>query len=94
MESFFHLMENEGWILRLPSDAHETHACVLSPSQDEPVKRTHDDSRGNPKPEKEDRVKDLYDGESSKRRRISQSAGLLRGRPILRDVFNDIIDLT
>jgi DNA replication ATP-dependent helicase Dna2 len=93
LESFFRLMEGEGWILRLPSNAHEVHAGVLS--QDLSTKRkTHEDCVMNPSPEKEGIVKDLHRGDSGKRRRISPNTGVLRGRPILKDVFNDIIDLT
>jgi DNA replication ATP-dependent helicase Dna2 len=94
LESFFRLMEGEGWILRLPSNAPEVHAGALPPAQDLSTKRTHGDCVMDPIPEEEGEVKDLHEGESSKRRRISTNTGVLRGRPILRDVFNDIIDLT
>ncbi len=93
LESFFQLMEGEDWILRLRGDAHQAH-CVF-PAQDVSAKRTHEeDYVANPNPEKEVRTKDLHGGECSKRRRISPDVGVLRSRPILRDVFNDIIDLT
>jgi DNA replication ATP-dependent helicase Dna2 len=94
LESFFQLMEGEGWIIRLPRDAHEAHAGALSPPKGVSTEHTHRDCVANPKPEKEDRKKDLQDRESSKRRRFNPSVGLLRGRPVLRDVYNDIIDLT
>ena len=94
LKSFFQLMEGEGWILRLPRDAHEAHAGALSLPQGMSTNYTHHDCIVNPKPEKEGRTKDLEDRENSKRRRIDQSVGLLRGRPVLRDVYNDIIDLT
>jgi DNA replication ATP-dependent helicase Dna2 len=87
-------MEGEGWILRLPSDAPEVHAGALSAAQDLSTKRTHEDCVMDPNPEDEGGAKDLRGEESSKRRRISPNTGVLRGRPILRDVFNDIIDLT
>jgi DNA replication ATP-dependent helicase Dna2 len=91
LESFFQLMESEGWILRLPSDAPEVHAGALSPAQDLSTKRTHGDCVMDPNPEDEEA---LRGGESGKRRRISTNTGVLRGRPILRDLFNDINDLT
>jgi DNA replication ATP-dependent helicase Dna2 len=94
LESFFQLMEGEGWILRLPGNAHEAHAGALSLPQDESTRYTHRDCIVNPKPEKEVRAKDLQDRESNKRRRINPNVGLLRGLPVLRDVRNDIIDLT
>ena len=85
-------MELEGWMLRLPNNAHEVHTGANFPPQDMAVKRAHEDCVENPSPEKEGRTKDPDGGESGKRRRISP--GVLRGRSILRDVFNDIIDLT
>ena len=94
LESFFQLMEGEGWILQLPRNAHEAHAEALSPPEGESTKHTHHDCIVNPKPEKGGRTMDLEGRESSKRRRIDPSVGLLRGRPILSDVYNDIIDLT
>jgi DNA replication ATP-dependent helicase Dna2 len=93
LESFFQLMEDEGWIVQLPRDAHEAHARALSPPNGVSTEHLHHNCVANPKPEKEDR-KDLPDRESSKRRRFNPSVGLLRGRPVLRDVYNDIIDLT
>jgi DNA replication ATP-dependent helicase Dna2 len=93
LESFFQLMEGEGWIVQLPRDAHETHGALSRPNGAS-SEHTHHDCVANPKPEKEDRKKDIQDRESSKRRRFNPSVGLLRGRPVLRDVYNDIIDLT
>jgi len=86
-------MEGEGWIVPLPRDAHETHGGV-SLSQGVSTKHTHRDCIVDPKPEKEGRTMDLQDRESNKRRRIDPTVRLLRGRPVLRDVYNDIIDLT
>jgi DNA replication ATP-dependent helicase Dna2 len=94
LESFFELMEGEGWIVQLPRDAHEAHAVALSRPKGVSTEHTHHDCVANPKPENENRKKDLQDRESSKRRRFNPSVGLLRGRPVLRDVYNDIIDLT
>jgi len=94
LESFFQLMEGEGWIVRLPRNAHEAHAGALSLPKGVSTEQTHHDCVASPKPEKEDRKKDLQDRESSKRRRFNPGVGLLRGQPVLRDVYNDIIDLT
>lgn len=94
LESFFQLMEGEGWILQLPGNAHEAHAGALSPVAGESTKHTHHDCIVTTKPEKDGRTIDLEDRESGKRRRIDPNVGLLRGRPILRDVYSDIIDLT
>jgi DNA replication ATP-dependent helicase Dna2 len=92
LESFFQLMEGEGWIFQLPKDAHEAHAEALSPPMGISTEHTHHDCVANSKPEKVDK-KDLEDRES-KRRRLNPGDGLLRGRPVLKDVYNDIIDLT
>jgi len=97
LESFFQLMEGEGWIFRLPDDAHEAHAAALFSPQNLSTKRMHDDRTLDPEdsePAREGMTKGPDDKESGKRRRISPDHGFLRGRPILRDVFNDIIDLT
>lgn len=88
LESFFQLIEGERWIFQLPRDAHEAHAGALS------LPTGVHDCVTNLKPEKEGRKKDLEDRDSNKRRRFNPSVGLLRGRPVLRDVYNDIIDLT
>ena len=87
-------MEGEGWILQLPGNAHEAHAGALSPPQGAPTKNRHHDCIANPNPEKGGRAIDLEGGESRKRRRIDPNVELLRDRPVLRDVYNDIIDLT
>jgi DNA replication ATP-dependent helicase Dna2 len=94
LESFFQLMEGEGWIVRLPRDAHEAHAGALSLPKDVSTELTHHDCVANPNPEKEDREGSTEQDRQSKRRRFNPDVGLLRGRPVLRDVYNDIIDLT
>jgi len=94
LESLFQLMESEGWILQLPNNAHEVHVGAQFPRHEVAAKRAHDDCGEDPNLEKECRTKDVHEEESGKRRRISPNARVLRGRPILRDVFNDIIDLT
>jgi DNA replication ATP-dependent helicase Dna2 len=94
LESFFQLMEGEGWILRLPGDAHEAHAGVLSLPEGVSSGNTHHNRIVNPKSDKEGRTIDLQGRECSKRRRINPNVGPLRDQPILRDVYNDVIDLT
>jgi DNA replication ATP-dependent helicase Dna2 len=93
LESFFQLMEGEGWIVQLPRDAHEAHAGALSLPKSVSTEHTHHNCVANPKPEKEGAEKDPRDRES-KRRRFNPGVELLRGRPVLKDVYNDIIDLT
>ena len=93
LESFFQLMEGEGWIVQLPRDAHEAHAGALSLPKSVSTEHTHHNCVANPKPEKEGAEKDPRERES-KRRRFNPGVGLLRGRPVLKDVYNDIINLT
>ena len=97
LESFFQLMEGEGWILQLPRGSHEIHAEALFPPENAPTKRGHQDLAGdqnNPRSEEQLGMRSPHDAGANKRIRRSPDPGLLRGRPILRDVFNDIIDLT
>jgi DNA replication ATP-dependent helicase Dna2 len=94
LQSFFKLMEGEDWIIQLPCGVHEAHADVLHPIQAAPTRCTHEDGMENLKSEKQGRKQCSHDMGSNKRRRIGLDVGLLRGRPILRDVFNDTIDLT
>ncbi|KAI9438474.1 Dna2-domain-containing protein [Lactarius indigo] len=97
LESFFQLMEGEGWILQLPRGAHEIHVEALFPPENAHAKRGRQDSVGdqnNPKSEEQLGKRNPHDAGSNKRIRRSPDTGLLRGRPVLRDVFNDIIDLT
>ena len=97
LESFFQLMEGEGWILHLPRDALEIHAEALFPPESAPTKRGHQDLVGDqntPESEEQLRKRSPHGVGTNKRMRRSPDTGLLRGRPILRDVFNDIIDLT
>ncbi|KAF8273386.1 AAA domain-containing protein [Lactarius quietus] len=97
LESFFKLMEGEGWILQLPRGALDMHAEALFPPGNAQTKRGRQDSVGdqnNPKSEEQSGKRSPHSAETNKRTRRSPDTGLLRGRPVLRDVFNDIIDLT
>jgi hypothetical protein len=87
-------MEGEDWIIQLPCGAHEAHTDVFHPTQTAPTRRTHEDGMESLNSEKQGRKQCSPNEESNKRRRIGLDVGLLRGRPILRDVLNDTIDLT
>lgn len=90
-------MEGEGWILQLPRGAHEIHAEALFPPENAPTKRGRQDSVGdqdNPKSEEQLEKGSPHGAGKNKKIRRSPDTGLLRGRPVLRDVFNDIVDLT
>ncbi|KAI9465655.1 AAA domain-containing protein [Lactarius psammicola] len=93
LESFFQLMEDEGWILQLPRGAHEIHAEALFPPESAHTKRGRQDSVGdqnNPKSEEQSGKRSPHGAGTNKRIRRSPDTGLLRGRPVLRDVFNDL----
>ncbi len=95
LESFFQLMEGEGWILQLPQGAHEMHAEALFPPENASIKRGRQESvedQRNSTYEEQIGKRSLHGAATNKRIRRSPDIGLLRGRPILRDVFNDIID--
>ena len=92
LESFFQLMEGEGWILQLPKGAHEIHAEALFPNPR--TKRGRRESVGDQNKSKLEEQSSPQGAGTNKRLRGSPDTGLLRGRPVLRDVFNDIIDLT
>lgn len=97
LESFFQLMEGEGWILQMPRGAHEIHENALFPPENVQTKRGRQDSvedKNSPKSEEQLGKGYPHGVGTNKRIRRSPDAGLLRGRPVLRDVFNDIIDLT
>jgi DNA replication ATP-dependent helicase Dna2 len=96
LESFFELMEGEDWIIQLPHGVHEAHAEVFHPTQDPLTtgRRKHEDCMDNMEPEKKGKEECSIGAGGSKRRRIGPDVGVLRGRPILRDIFNDVIDLT
>lgn len=94
LESFFQLMEGEGWILQIPRGAHEIHENALFPPENAQTKRGRQDSvEDKNSPKSEEQLGKRNPG-TNKRVRRSPDAGFLRGRPVLRDVFNDIIDLT
>ncbi|KAI0290851.1 AAA domain-containing protein [Multifurca ochricompacta] len=94
LESFFQLVEREGWLLQLPRSAREAHTKVLFPPNDAPNRRVNEECAANLKPEKHDLEQSPHDARNLKRLQMSPDTGLLRGRPILRDVFNDVVDAT
>ncbi|KAI0262628.1 Dna2-domain-containing protein [Gloeopeniophorella convolvens] len=94
LQSFFELMEGEGWILNLLRGAHETHAEAFLSPQMTPTKLIQTDYTKEAGPEKRARGEDADETPPIKRIRVRPDNGILRGRPILRDVFNDVIDLT
>ncbi len=76
LREFFALMESKNWILQLPAGAHNTHAAAFSPG-------------GSPKRG----VENVHSGGSEsrplKKPKVIGKEGLLKTRPILRDLMNE-----
>ncbi|KAI0056156.1 Dna2-domain-containing protein [Artomyces pyxidatus] len=80
LQAFFTLMDSHGWLFSLPPKAHLLHTF---PDQNTSGKRTRDDTT-------REGAEDMGMEEGpGKRLRVGSGAGLLRGRPILKDVYND-----
>ncbi|KAL6302085.1 Dna2-domain-containing protein [Sparassis latifolia] len=84
LAEFFQLMDSQGWTLRLPENAQELHAI---PCRSLSKKRSADDM---------DAPADLFSPELKenavrpmKKGRKSLEEGMLKGRPILRDLINE-----
>ncbi len=77
LKEFFKLMEKQNWILRLPPGADLLHADAFT-------------SSGSKRPANDENAISHDSGTKKlKSRKISGEDGLLKGRPILQDVFND-----
>ncbi|KAF8831992.1 hypothetical protein HHX47_DHR1000949 [Lentinula edodes] len=81
LKEFFNLMENQDWILRLPSGANLLHADAFDTKHNGLKRGTTDENTGLSK-----------EGQSTnkKSRKIGGEEGFLRGRPILQDLLNDV----
>ncbi|RDB29779.1 DNA replication ATP-dependent helicase/nuclease dna2 [Hypsizygus marmoreus] len=83
LSEFFNLMDSRGWTLRLLPNAHRVHAALSSPPAT-PNKRPADE------------IDECIVGKENlvgvgrqlKKVKVTAELGLLRGRPILRDVVN------
>lgn len=80
LKEFFNLIEARDWILQLPPNAHQFHECANRIPKKRPA---------------EDSTEDLFSSDikennvARKKGKKDPSQGLLRGRPILRDLVND-----
>ncbi|KAH9949710.1 Dna2-domain-containing protein [Amylocystis lapponica] len=83
LREFFDLMDGQGWILRLPADAHELHEF---PEQCRKKRPAEDADPGADLSSSDPRENTRL---SKKGRKSGMEEGLLRGRPILRDLVND-----
>ncbi|KAJ7069715.1 Dna2-domain-containing protein [Mycena amicta] len=81
LKEFFNLMEDRGWILRLPANADALHPCFAASSAEKRRAEEHEVLPG-----KENAV-----GRPMKRIKVKEESGtgILRGRPILRDLVNE-----
>ncbi len=81
MEEFFSLMDERGWILKLPPGADKLHASLVG----SPRKRPLDEAS---------HTSSLEESESPRlqkkaRKSVLTEEGLLRGRAILKDLVNE-----
>jgi DNA replication ATP-dependent helicase Dna2 len=85
LAEFFNLMDSRGWILSLPPNAQTLHSCLMEPAPATSTKRVATEMETSvpgkentltPRPLKKAKIKATADN------------GLLRGRPILKDLIN------
>jgi len=81
LSEFFTLMNEKGWIMALPPDAHELHQKTMSQ-----VKRVVKRAAEGPSVAKENTAA----RPQKKLKKATVEGGLLRSRPVLRDVLNDV----
>lgn len=87
LAQFFDLMDSRGWILQLPHNAHKLHAGLMECETKSPPKRAADDMDGaNIRQENMGTVRPL---KKIKTKTPIANSGLLKGRPILKDLIND-----
>ena len=84
LAEFFKLMESRDWILQLPTDAHLMHK--FDEGSDTPKKRRVEEMLCDAGV-----LGELGADEKAKRRKnaVVTEEGLLKGRPLLRDLVND-----
>ncbi|KAJ7175873.1 DNA replication factor Dna2-domain-containing protein [Mycena filopes] len=84
LQEFFELVENKGWIVRLPPKADTLHPALSSGGNSHAPKRGAEDM---------DAAKEnvVVAGRPQKKPKLKKGAeeGMLRGRPILRDLVNE-----
>ncbi|KAJ6613311.1 Dna2-domain-containing protein [Mycena sp. CBHHK59/15] len=86
LEEFFTLVENKGWILRLPPNADTMHPSIRSLALNPPKRGAEEmehsavakENATPGRPQKKPKTK-----------RVAAEEGMLRGRPILRDLMNE-----
>lgn len=81
LSEFFTLMNEKGWILALPPGAHELHQKTTASQAKRAVKRSAEE----PSVTKEN----VTARPQKKVKNASVDGGLLKSRPVLRDVLND-----
>lgn len=80
-------MEEKGWIFTLPPGAHTMHDCASETlAKGASFKRS---SQTMPLLKLKENETDVTDGRPQKKAKISAESGILRSRPILRDLANE-----
>lgn len=104
LADFFELMEGRGWIMRLPEGAHLFHPSVslvfgaratASPGKTTPVKRMLKEGgeEGGDGGKGDGEGEDVVGGKRLVKKVRVDVAGLVRGRPILKDLVNEDMDM-
>ncbi|KAJ7109745.1 DNA replication factor Dna2-domain-containing protein [Mycena crocata] len=84
MQEFFNLVESRGWILRLPPNADTLHPSLSVCASNAPKRGAEDMEQ----PLAKENVTAARPQKKPKLKRVAED-GLLRGRPILRDLMNE-----
>lgn len=80
-------MEGKGWIFTLPPGAHTMHDCASETLvRGASFKRS---SQTTPLLKLKENERDVTDDRPQKKAKISAETGILRSRPILRDLVNE-----
>ncbi|GJJ13038.1 hypothetical protein Clacol_007287 [Clathrus columnatus] len=86
LAEFFKIIESRGWIYSLTSGAHKLHENI-------PAQTASSNASGSNKrrsPESEINNENTIPGSISKKIKTKVDQGILKGRPLLRDIMNDI----
>lgn len=74
LKEFFELMDSRKWILQLPAGAHLSHVVAFGSVNGSPKRSVEDGKEA---------------GRPAKKQKAIGEEGILRNRPILRDLVND-----
>ncbi|KAF9448170.1 Dna2-domain-containing protein [Macrolepiota fuliginosa MF-IS2] len=86
LKEFFELMDEKGWVLSMPNEAHMAHDSVLRATDITPSKRS-----GEERENVIEEDKDVRPMKKMRRGHDGVDSGILKGKPMLQDVINDIL---